>query len=153
MILLAKISGSSPRKLACFVIKIHYLLDRCIPKTFYYILTTESLVQGALVKLHDDVAVSESAPGGMGAYRTALAASFLFKFLVHVALEVRALGGEGDDDTHAWVGAEESSCVDEYVRPVPQGVQFHAEGKPNAIVGQSTQHRAADLQVRIMTVI
>lgn len=39
----------------------------------------------ALAALREDVNVAPTAPGGRGEYRNSLAASFLFKFYVHVS--------------------------------------------------------------------
>lgn len=45
----------------------------------------QSTIEGALVALRDDVNVAPTAPGGRGEYRNSLAASFLYKFYVHVS--------------------------------------------------------------------
>lgn len=43
-------------------------------------------LDAALVALREDVNVAPTAPGGRGEYRNSLAASFLFKFYVHVSV-------------------------------------------------------------------
>ena len=120
--------------------------------------TKPLLLQTALATIKKDVSVPEGAPGGMGAYRTALAASFLFKFLVKTSLllakgsEKATENGANGNNGHAlpeqfaWIGDDERSAVSEAEQVVPKGVQFHAEAKPNKIVGQSERHRAAHLQ-------
>lgn len=45
----------------------------------------ESTLQSALAALRQDVNVAPTAPGGRGEYRNSLAASFLYKFYVHVS--------------------------------------------------------------------
>jgi hypothetical protein len=45
----------------------------------------QSTIEAALVALRGDVNVAPTAPGGRGEYRNSLAASFLYKFYVHVS--------------------------------------------------------------------
>lgn len=45
----------------------------------------QSTIEAALVALREDVNVAPTAPGGRGEYRNSLAASFLYKFYVHVS--------------------------------------------------------------------
>jgi xanthine dehydrogenase/oxidase len=45
----------------------------------------QETLDAALVALREDVNVAPTAPGGRGEYRNSLAASFLFKFYVHVS--------------------------------------------------------------------
>jgi xanthine dehydrogenase/oxidase len=45
----------------------------------------QETLDSALTALREDVNVAPTAPGGRGEYRNSLAASFLFKFYVHVS--------------------------------------------------------------------
>jgi len=45
----------------------------------------QSTIEAALQALREDVNVAPTAPGGRGEYRNSLAASFLYKFYVHVS--------------------------------------------------------------------
>ena len=123
--------------------------------------------------MQKDVTVAETAPGGMGAYRTALAASFLYKTLIATCLSLAGadaspgkLNGasngasNGANNGHAesappqqfaWIGDAERSAVVEAHPAELKGVQFFAEAKPNAIVGRPERHRAAHLQVLLLT--
>jgi xanthine dehydrogenase/oxidase len=47
----------------------------------------QETLDAALVALREDVNVAPTAPGGRGEYRNSLAASFLFKFYVHVSMD------------------------------------------------------------------
>jgi CO dehydrogenase flavoprotein C-terminal domain len=112
-------------------------------------------LQAALSVLREDVAVAEDAPGGMGAYRSALTRSLLFKFLVTCGIELLA---QGERDTAApahlsWVDGEARSAMSECERAPMRGVQFHADATPSKIVGQPVKHRAADLQARLRCVL
>jgi hypothetical protein len=118
-------------------------------------------VQGAVRELRRDVLVAETAPGGMGAYRTTLTQSLLFKFLVACSLSLMTLShhasGAAAADGKAfleqwdWIGAAEKSAVAQVASTPPKGVQFHADAREGALVGalvgQPVKHRAADLQV------
>jgi xanthine dehydrogenase iron-sulfur cluster and FAD-binding subunit A len=46
----------------------------------------QSTIEAALTALREDVNVAPTAPGGRGEYRNSLAASFLYKFYVHVSV-------------------------------------------------------------------
>jgi hypothetical protein len=108
-------------------------------------------VQAALRSVSEDVKVPEDAPGGMAAYRNTLARSFLFKALVSAALHLRNCSeSEAAKAALMWAVEEESAGLQLH-RPPIQGVQFYAAAEPDAIVGQSLQHRAADLQARPCT--
>lgn len=49
----------------------------------------QSTIEAALVALREDVNVAPTAPGGRGEYRNSLAASFLYKFYVHVSARLK----------------------------------------------------------------
>lgn len=114
-------------------------------------------VQGAVRELRKDVVVAETAPGGMGAYRTTLTQSLLFKFLITCSLSLMTLSlhvsslaapdGNAMLEQWEWIGAAEKSAVARGATTPPKGVQFHAEAQEGALVGQPLKHRAADLQV------
>jgi xanthine dehydrogenase/oxidase len=125
--------------------------------------TNRAHAQAALAAVGEDVCVPEGAPGGMGAFRTALATSFLYKFLINASLRLaegaspgaasdgESGGGKGEvAEQFAWVGPAERSAVAAAPHVSPKGVQFRAEAAPQAIVGQSTRHRAAHLQARLL---
>ena len=89
----------------------------------------------------------------MGAFRTALAASFLYKFFLSACTSLAdASSGAADSKAEGgqfgWLGTEERSALAAVAEGVPRGVQFHADAKPNEIVGQAERHRAAHLQAR-----
>lgn len=109
---------------------------------------THAGMQSALEAVSQDITVPETAPGGMGAYRSALAKAFLFKFLVKSAAQ---LAQESEGPAPEWLGDAERSAIEEAPHQAARGVQFHAEAQPDAIVGQSVKHRAADLQVSAAT--
>lgn len=48
----------------------------------------QSTIEAALTALREDVNVAPTAPGGRGEYRNSLAASFLYKFYVHVSVRL-----------------------------------------------------------------
>ena len=92
-----------------------------------------------------DISVPESAPGGMGAYRSALVKAFLFKFLVQCSAQLAQQNGAASAER---LGKVERSAIAEVPHRPARGVQFHAKAQPDAVVGQAVKHRAADLQVR-----
>lgn len=61
----------------------------------------ESTLQAALAALRQDVNVAPTAPGGRGEYRNSLAASFLYKFYVHVSALLH-LCGDCDCDCYCY---------------------------------------------------
>jgi xanthine dehydrogenase/oxidase len=65
----------------------------------------ESSLQAALAALRQDVNVAPTAPGGRGEYRNSLAASFLYKFYIHVSCMGLA-SHIGVGQVMRWVGAE-----------------------------------------------
>ena len=84
------------------------------------------------------------AAGGMVEFRRSLAASFLFRFFVHVASQLEAeLPGYQPifPDTY-------KSAALPFHRPPVQGLQYYSKVPGEAIVGQPSRHMAADLQVQ-----
>lgn len=87
--------------------------------------------------LRSDVIIPPSAPGGMSEFRCSLAASFLFKFLLHVS---HSLGIP--------IPSACSSSLGNFDRPISKGIQYYAEGMENdQVLGQSMRHTGADSQV------
>jgi xanthine dehydrogenase/oxidase len=102
----------------------------------------------ALVALREDVSLAPDAPGGMPEFRAALAASFLFKFVVHAALELEkdAAGGGGGAPYAAPFPPEERCAAAPYARGPSSGVQVHAAAAFGDVLGAPARHAAADLQ-------
>lgn len=82
------------------------------------------------------------AAGGMVEFRRSLAASFLFRFFVHVATQLEA-DVQGFQplfpDTY-------KSAALPFHRPPVQGLQYWSKVPGEAVVGQPTRHMAADVQ-------
>ncbi len=84
--------------------------------------------------------------GGMVEYRRSLAASFLFRFFVDVALKLEK---EGSGYKAAdWLPAGHESAAVHFERPASQGVQYFNKVGEQDVVGQPVRHMAADLQAR-----
>ena len=79
-------------------------------------------------------------------YRRSLAASFLFRFFVDVALKLEAdnPGYKAGD----WLREEDKSAAVHFERPASHGVQYFDKAGDQNVVGQPFRHMAADLQVR-----
>lgn len=76
-------------------------------------------------------------------FRRSLAASFLFRFFVHVAAQLEA-------DVQGFQPLfpdNYKSAALPFHRPPVQGLQYWSKVPGEAIVGQPTRHMAADLQV------
>ena len=77
-----------------------------------------------------------------------MAASFLFRFFVHVGTQLEA-------DLPGWQNLFPptfKSAAVPFERPPVQGLQYYSKVPGEAIVGQPTRHMAADLQVtRVVT--
>eukprot|EP00878_Enallax_costatus_P021296 GHUV01022542.1.p1 GENE.GHUV01022542.1~~GHUV01022542.1.p1 ORF type:complete len:619 (+),score=146.78 GHUV01022542.1:134-1858(+) len=108
----------------------------------------QSTLQSALAALREDVNVAPTAPGGRGEYRNSLSASFLFKFFVHVTLEMQKAH---PDSFSLDLPSDYSSAAAVYQRPPVKGVQFHhpvpTATDGSAEVGKDYRHMSADLQV------
>ena len=79
-------------------------------------------------------------------YRRSLAASFLFRFFVDVALKLEK---EGSGYKAAdWLPAGHESAAVHFERPASQGVQYFNKVGEQNVVGQPVRHMAADLQAR-----
>ncbi len=78
-------------------------------------------------------------------YRRSLAASFLFRFFVDVALKLEAdnPGYKAGD----WLREEDKSAAVHFERPASHGVQYFDKAGDQNVVGQPFRHMAADLQV------
>jgi len=78
-------------------------------------------------------------------YRRSLAASFLFRFFVDIALKLEKadLSYKAAD----WLPAGHESAAVHFERPASQGVQYFDKVGEQNIVGQPVRHMAADLQV------
>ena len=79
-------------------------------------------------------------------YRRSLAASFLFRFFVDVALQLEK-GGSGYK-AGDWLPPGHESAAVHFERPASQGVQYFNKVGEQDIVGQPVRHMAADLQAR-----
>lgn len=90
--------------------------------------------------VQSDVVIPQNAPGGMAEFRFSLAASFLFKFLLHVSESL----GIPLPDTCA-------SSLSDFDRPASKGIQYYGEGlEADQILGQPVRHAGADSQVRLV---
>ena len=76
-------------------------------------------------------------------FRRSLAASFLFRFFVHVAtkLEADVAGYQS-----VFPDSYKSAAVP-FHRPPVQGLQYYSKAPGEDVVGQPMRHMAADLQV------
>lgn len=82
-------------------------------------------------------------------FRRSLAASFLFRFFVHVASQLEV-------DLPAWqplFPPSYRSAAVPFHRPPVQGLQYYSKVPGEAVVGQPTRHMAADLQARLLPVL
>ena len=79
-------------------------------------------------------------------YRRSLAASFLFRFFVDVALQLEKEGS--GYKTADWLPAGHESAAVHFERPASQGVQYFNKVGEQNVVGQPVRHMAADLQAR-----
>lgn len=123
----------------------------------------------ALTSIVQELALPENVPGGQPEYRTALSASFLFKFFVRTSLQLQAvlLGMEGNNLPPAPVIAPtEQSAAESFITSdkvptrgeqsyaVREGGLQHAHPVPHAPsddtdrgpVGQPSMHKSAFLQ-------
>lgn len=77
-------------------------------------------------------------------YRRSLAASFLFRFFVDIALKLEKadLSYKAAD----WLPSGHESAAVHFERPASQGVQYFDKVGEQNIVGQPVRHMAADLQ-------
>ena len=104
-------------------------------------------LRAALDALAGDVHVAPNAPGGMSEFRNSVAAAFLFKFFVHVALglETAAPGGAYS----APVEASERSAAPNASphRSLPRGLQYYVASPTSpSPVGTPLMHASAELQ-------
>ena len=104
---------------------------------------TQAALRAALAALREDVRISSDAPGGMTEFRQAVAASFLFKFYVHVSEGMSGNDGFGGTG----VTARDHSAAAEFHKPPPRGLQYYDSATPGSILGEPHRHLAADLQV------
>jgi len=123
------------------------------PKTQEWLVGKEmshETLKGALAVLAEDLPLEPGAPGGMIEFRRTLAASFLFKFFIHVM----------NQTTPDALDASEKSAGDMYSRPISKGLQHGKETKDAFIadpiegpfkvqdgVGSAVKHAAADVHV------
>ena len=77
-------------------------------------------------------------------YRRSLAASFLYRFFVDIALQLEA---EGSGYKAAdWLPVGHESAAVHFERPASQGVQYFNKVGEQDVVGAPVRHMAADLQ-------
>lgn len=77
-------------------------------------------------------------------YRRSLAASFLYRFFVDIALQLEA---EGSGYKAAdWLPLGHESAAVHFERPASQGVQYFNKVGEQDVVGAPVRHMAADLQ-------
>lgn len=81
-------------------------------------------------------------------FRRSLAASFLFRFFVGVALRVSAPGNAAAGGWRPPPGHE--SAAARFERPPSRGIQYFSKAGDADVVGQPHRHMAADLQVRLI---
>jgi xanthine dehydrogenase/oxidase len=109
----------------------------------------------ALDALATDLPLPPGAPGGMVEYRRSLAASFFFKFFVHVAAELEA--GVASFAGCSPVAEGERSAAAAAHKPPPRGVQYFEKRRPDGApgappgadaggVGAPLMHASAELQ-------
>ena len=105
-------------------------------------------LEAGLAALPSDVSLPPDAPGGMAAYRTTLAASFLARFIAatHAALDADAVaaGGARPPPLDAALADAATGLPP---RPPPSGLQYYdASTTDGAIIGDAIPHRAAAAQ-------
>ena len=104
-------------------------------------------LRAALAALATDVHVAPNAPGGMPEFRNSVAAAFLFKFFVHVALGLEAAVPGGG--YAAPVDATERSAAPATAphRALPRGLQYYVTSPSSpSPVGTPLMHASAELQ-------
>lgn len=84
--------------------------------------------------------------GGMVEFRQSLAASFLFRFFVEVALRAEA-EAPGYSARGGWLPDGHESAAARFERPASHGMQYFSKAGDGDVVGQPARHMAADLQV------
>ena len=75
-------------------------------------------------------------------YRRSLAASFLFRFLVDVALRLEA----EEPSFTLPLPPSYASAAARFTRPPAHGLQYYARAGQDAVVGAPHRHMAADIQ-------
>lgn len=76
-------------------------------------------------------------------FRRSLAASFLFRFFVDVAVRLRA----NSPAAGSWLPTGHESAAARFERPPARGIQYFSKAGDAEVVGQPERHMAADLQV------
>ena len=77
-------------------------------------------------------------------YRRSLAASFLFRFFVDVALRLEA----EEPSFTLPLPPSYASAAARFTRPPACGLQYYARAGQDAVVGAPHRHMAADIQAR-----
>ena len=77
-------------------------------------------------------------------YRRSLAASFLYRFFVDIALQLEA--GGSSYKAADWLPPGHESAAVHFERPASQGVQYFNKVGEQDVVGAPVRHMAADLQ-------
>jgi xanthine dehydrogenase/oxidase len=103
----------------------------------------QGLLTAALEALATDVNITPNAPGGMVEFRRSLAASFLFRFVVHANY---ALAADEESFTPAFPESFASANVT-YERAPCRGLQYFSSVPDEDVVGKPYRHQAADMQV------
>lgn len=75
-------------------------------------------------------------------YRRSLAASFLFRFFVDVALRLEA----EEPSFTLPLPSSYASAAARFTRPPARGLQYYARAGQDAVVGAPHRHMAADIQ-------
>ena len=91
----------------------------------------------------------EGLAGGMVEFRRSLAASFLFRFFVHVATKLEA---DVPEYQSIFPDSYKSAAVP-FHRPPVQGLQYFSKAPGEDVVGQPMRHMAADLQVTMASMV
>lgn len=82
-------------------------------------------------------------------FRRSLAASFLFRFFVHVATKLEA---DVPEYQSIFPDSYKSAAVP-FHRPPVQGLQYFSKAPGEDVVGQPMRHMAADLQVTMASMV
>lgn len=106
----------------------------------------QSCVAPALEALSEDIIIAPNAPGGMVEYRRSLAASFLFKSLIHAAVALESDAPAEQPFSYPYP-ERFRSVTQPYTRPLPHGLQYFSAVPDEEVVGQPHRHMAADIQV------
>ncbi|KAJ7517365.1 hypothetical protein O6H91_21G020900 [Diphasiastrum complanatum] len=99
-------------------------------------------LEGALIKLREEVLIADNAPGGMVEFRRSLMLSFLFKFFVHTTYKLESEANLVHDLPETY-----RSAAIPFQREPSRGLQYFKPVVNGTAVGLPLMHTSARLQV------